>query len=101
MTTGPFSKRHITQEKCLRDPLQVGDIDALKGPRGERSCYWILPDSNITLTVFALLILALGGCLLFFFFFHSFMKLFASMYAACEHLLTVYGCFSFSDATLG
>lgn len=32
MTTGPFSKRHITQEKCLRDPLQVGDIDVLKGP---------------------------------------------------------------------
>lgn len=32
MTTVPFSKRRITQEKCLRDPLQVGDIEALKGP---------------------------------------------------------------------
>lgn len=90
MTTGPFSKRHITREKCLRDPQQVGDIDALKGPRGERSCYWISPDSNITLAVVALLLLALDSMsvVLFFSSFLSFMKLLASMYRwACEGLV--------------
>lgn len=69
MTTGPFSKRRITREKCLRDPLQVGDIDALKGSRGERSCYWISPDSNITLAVIVLRIPALGRASVFHLFF--------------------------------
>lgn len=32
MTTGPSSKRHVTQERCSRDPLQVGDIVILKDP---------------------------------------------------------------------
>lgn len=101
MTTGPFSKRRITREKCLRDPLQVCDIDALKGSRGERSCYWISPDSNITLAVVVLRIPALDRAsvfLLVFFAFHSFRKSFASVWGlvdclrlsllACPHYVT-------------
>lgn len=33
MTTGPSSERRVTQERCSRDPLQVGDIVILKDPR--------------------------------------------------------------------
>lgn len=32
MTTGPSSKRHATQERCLRGLLEVGDIDVFKDP---------------------------------------------------------------------
>lgn len=55
MTTGPSSKRHVTQERCLRDPLQVGDIVILNDSTENWAVIGFSFDSNITHTMTATL----------------------------------------------
>lgn len=59
MTTGPSSKRHVTQERCSRGPLQVGDNDILKDP-GENWAVIEFSCTAISHTMIAALILVLG-----------------------------------------